>query len=357
MIRPLERDDLPAVAALYAELNRRDPRAPAPGYARFFARVLLDDPELTDPEFPSLVYEDGAAGVVGVIGCHPRRFRLDERRLRLACAGPLIVSPAQRSSGVGALLLRRFAGGPQEMTFNDRSTDQVHTMWRLLGAATDGLGVDRMEPRARPGGVRAEDADLAGHQAAGPGRCRRGAPQSGHPPGRSGAAARWNGGGTWSGGADRVGRAVGTRVPSAPRHTPAYLDSLFALIGETDLGRVVVRRLVRGEDGRPRGAYVMIVAPHGTAHVLNVVTAGRDAGLVLEHLLHDAAAAGAVEVRGRTDATLLGDLFRLGCRLGRGSWSTVRSGDQELVNLALGGRALIPRMEGEWWMRPRPEAL
>lgn len=355
MIRPMTREDLPVLVALYAELDRVDPGRPTPGYTDFFGRALFDDPELTDPEVPSYVFEDADRGVVGAIGCHPRRYLLDGKPLRLACAGPLIVHHDFRPKGVGATLLRRFAGGPQEMSFNDRSIDSVHAMWRAMGGVSDVLASIEWTRVLAPAGYATE-------------KLGRRLAKRGTPPGGA-VVARVSGG---------IGRA-GPPAPAAgsseelehgalielleslarqyrlrPDYTPGYLDSLYGLMAKTVLGDTVVRRLVRDDGGRPIGAYVMIVARHGSAHVLNLPASYRHARTVLEHLFHDAAAAGAVQVAGRCDAAIQAELQGLSCRLRQGAWVTVRSSDPSLADHALTGRGLVPRMEGEWWMRPDP---
>lgn len=354
-IRPLEARDLPAVAVLYAELDRVDPSGPLHGYTEFFDRVLLSDPDLTDPELPSFVYDDPDRGVVGVIGSHPRRYLLGEKRLKLVCGGPLIVHPDFRPSGVGGLLLRRHAGGRQAMTFNDRSIDEVHAMWRVLGAVSDGLTSIEWSKVLSPGGyaTRQVARRITGY----------GSPPAeatitrigkrlrpARPPTPQDGCSEVLENGDFIELTERLGRQYRLR----PDYTPAYLDALFALMGRTVLGDTVVRRLVRGSGDRPLGAYVMILAPHGTAHVMNVVTSHQHAEMVMEHLIHDAATLGAVEVTGRCEMVIQPAVVKAGCRLRQGAWTFVHSKDAELVGLGLSEKAIVSRMEGEWWMRPRP---
>jgi hypothetical protein len=355
-IRRLEHEDLPVLAALYAELDRRDPALPAPGYVEFFRRTLLEPP-LADPEIPSLVYDDPSDGVVGVIGSHPRRFRFGEEPLRLACSGPLIVHPGHRPRGLGALMLRRYAAGPQEMTFNDRSVDSVHTMWRLLGADTDAAASIGWRRVLAPAG-----AALSTFSRRLPGRRR--APGAAAASGLDAVAGRgYRPPLPVSGRAEPLGNEalldlhsrLRRQFPLRPSYDKEFLAALFAAMESVVLGERLVRRLVRAEDDRPLGAYVMSVAEQGTAHVLDITAAYDDAGLVLDHAIHDAAGAGAVEVSGRVEPALLPHLAPRKCRLERTDWVTVKSGDPQLVNAVLSGRALLSRMDGEWWMRPRPE--
>ena len=141
-----------------------------------------------------------------------------------------------------------------------------------------------------------------------------------------------------------------------PAYDDAYLSWLFAAMEVVNVGERLVRRLVRADDGRPAGAYVMYLTPHSQAQVMQVAASGEDVGLVLDHLLQDAAAQGAVEVQGRFEAHLLPYLRSRWCRLVPAEWSTVQAREPALVGAVLSGRALLTRMDGEWWMRPHPGA-
>src|SRR5919106_321765 len=94
-IRALRRDDLPAVCALYEQVARSGSSNSPDGLVRYFERTLLDYP-WADDEIPSLVHEDGSGAIVGFLGSHVRRIRMDGRPLRVACSGQLVASPAAR---------------------------------------------------------------------------------------------------------------------------------------------------------------------------------------------------------------------------------------------------------------------
>lgn len=354
-IRPLREDDLEAVGALYAELDKRDPSLPAPGYAEFFRRVLLEPP-LADPEIPTLVYEDRKDGVVGFIGSHTRPFQYRDKRVRLACSGPMVVHPKHRPRGVGALLLRRFISGPQDATFNDRMLDPVHDMWTRLGGTTDfttTIGWTRVL------GPVTVSATRAFHRLTGryrmPGRALL-APADAitrrrrRPLRPAGSAELLEGDAL----IELVG-SLGREFELRPDYDEGFLRSLFGSMEAVNVEGQLVRSLVRNEAGEVSGAYVMYVAPHGPAEVLTVISPTANAGFVLDHLLFEAATRKAVEVRGRVEAQLFPHLQSRGCRLGRDYWTIVQSKDRELVNAVLSGRALLNRFDGEWWMRPRPE--
>jgi len=355
-IRPLERDDLPAVAALYADFMGWDADATRPGLVAYYARTMLDHPTF-DPEIPTLVFEDPRDGVVGVLGSNVRRFAYRDRPVRLACDGPLIVHPAHRSRGVGALLLRKYLDGPQDVTADDRAIDQVHEMLVRLGGETHGVAslgwslvlapvrfvagafARRTTGREQPPVPRllARADTLAD-------RRLRAAPRAGAvEPLANDALCEL---------IERLGR----RFPLRPQYDGAHLGWLFGEMAAANVDGQLVRRLVRADDGRPAGSYVLYVERHGLAEVIQVVTSEADAPLVLDHLVHDAAAGGAVEVRGRFEHHLLAALRRRRCRTVPVDWACVHARDPELLAAVHGGRALVTRLDGEWWMRPDPFA-
>jgi hypothetical protein len=94
-LRACRRDDLTAVAALYELVMRSGRReAATAGLARYFERTFFDCP-WADEELAPLVYEDEGGHIVGFLGQHVRRVRLDGRLLRLCCGGPLEVDPTR----------------------------------------------------------------------------------------------------------------------------------------------------------------------------------------------------------------------------------------------------------------------
>jgi GNAT superfamily N-acetyltransferase len=354
-IRPLERADLPAVAALYANFMAWDPHATAPALTAYYARTMLDHPGF-DPEIPTLVYDDPQDGVVGVLGSNVRRFTYRDREVRVACDGPLVVHPAHRPRGIGALLLRSYLAGPQDLMADDRSIDQVHAMGLRLGAETHGVASVGWSLVIAPAGfvAGAITRRATGRERSAPGligraeafaqRRRRTTPLVGTTEPLTNAAL-----------IDLVER-LRRPFPLRPRYDDAHLTWLFAEMASVNVDGQLVRRLVRADDGRPLGSYVMYVAPQGIAEVVQLVAAEPDVSLVLDHLIRDASSAGAVEVRGRFEHYLLPALRRRRCRFVPVDWALLHSRDPELLAAVHGGRALLTRLDGEWWLRPRPFA-
>ncbi|HEU4702448.1 MAG TPA: hypothetical protein VFS37_08205 [Conexibacter sp.] len=351
-IRPLERADLPSVAALYANFMGWDEAAVRGELVAHYARTMFDCPS-ADPEIPSLVYADPQDGVVGVLGSNVRPFVHGDRDVRVACPGPLLVHPAHRPRGVGALLLRSYLEGEQDLTADDRAVDQVHAMSLRLRSETHGVAsigwslvlapagfvagalARRATGRSRPPGLVARLST--------PGRRRR---RTQPPAGRAEPLEN----------AALIELVERLRRPFAlrPRYDEAHLTWLFAEMQRANVDGTLVRRLVRADDGRSVGSYVMYVEPQGVAEVVQLAAAEADVPLVFEHLVHDAASGGAVEVRGRFEHHLLTTLRRRRCRIVPVDWALLHGRDRDLLAAVHGGRALLTRLDGEWWMRPDP---
>jgi hypothetical protein len=272
----------------------------------------------------------------------------------VACDGPLIVHPDHRPRGVGALLLRAYLEGPQDLTADDRAIDQAYEMTRRLRGETHGVAsigwshVIAPVPFAvtalgrRVGGERRAAALVA--RAGALAQRRRGNPPEGVvEPLRNEALI------------DLIER-MRRPFPLRPSYDEAFLNWLFAEMASANVDGQLVRRLVRADDGRPLGSYVMYVAPQGIAEVIQLAAAEPDVPVVLDHLIHDASTGGAVEVRGRFEHHLLSALRRRRCRLVPIDWALLHSRDPELLAAVHGGRALLTRLDGEWWLRPRPFA-
>ena len=137
-IRSLERDDLPGVADLFEQVVRSGKPKASRSLVSYFEKTCINNP-WADPEIPSLVYLDGEGRIVGFLGSHVRRLRLDGQPIRLASAGQFVVAPEARRSAVGALLLRRYLAGPQDLTLTDGATKQIQRIWDGLGGESAGL--------------------------------------------------------------------------------------------------------------------------------------------------------------------------------------------------------------------------
>lgn len=358
-IRPLDRADLAEVCGLYERVARSGSDELPPELVGYFERTLLDHPWF-DPDIPSLVYEAPDGEIVGFLGSYVRRIRVDGRRLRLACSGQLVSAPGTRHRGVGALLLRRYLAGPQDVAITDCATDYIRRIWTGLGGTTEtttsigwvkvlrpaklGVLLARRQSRRSLGRVLA---------AVGPGldaAARHLADRlPGSLPERPGTTAQPM---SPAGFVEQIANAS-RFLRLHPDYDLAYLEWLFAELAAVTFRGTPVCQLVLDENGRPVGWYVYYLQPEGIAQVMQVAAPGGDAGAVLDHLFWHADANGAAGVVGRVEAHIVSDLRRCRCMLIPSDWRLVRSGDQALLALLGSSDALLTRLDGEWWMGHR----
>jgi len=357
-IRPLERADLPQVAALYELVARSGRPTPPPLLGAYFERVLLDHP-WADSDIPSLVHVDDDGSIVAFQGSSVRRARFDGRAIRIACAGQLVAHPDARNRAVGALLVRAYLAGPQELTITDTANDQMRRIWMLLGGDMVHASCIGWMRVLRP--WRFSEWYLRER------RMRWGRPTGGRVLGVLDAAStRWIGGLspprepdvtgeplTPSGLVDHL-HAIGDRVRLHLDYDERYLTWLFdALAFVSGLGTPVAR-LVRERDGRVLGWYVYYLVPHGVSRVLQVAASDRHVGRVLDDLLHHAWSCGAIAVLGRLEPRLVEPVASRRIVLHpAGYLALAHSRDTEILGAIASGRSLLTRLDGEWWIQDR----
>lgn len=352
-IRPLERRDLPEVASIATQSSGRS----LAGLANYYERTLLDEP-WADTDIPSLVYEDDDGSIAAFQCSAVRRGHFDGRPIRIACAVSLVSRPDVRYRGLGALLLRAYLDGPQELTITDRATEQVRQIWVLLGGRVAhvscmdwirifrpwSLGVERLihvDPtRTFTQGVTTTLDAVTGRIA------RRWLPPP-RPP---------------------TGYSEELTAASLLEHLPLLTDRvrlhlaydehfvpwLFGEVGAVKARGVPVARLVRAPDGRVRGWYVYYLKAGGVSHVLQIAAPDRDVGAVLDHLFHDAWVNGAAAIRGRVEPRLLDPVSERRSFLQYVGGSLVHSKDPEIIGALAEGDALLTRLDSEWWMGNEP---
>lgn len=355
-IRPLERDDLPAVANLYEEIVRSGGHVAPPGLADYFEQTFVLHP-WADPEVPSLVYLDSDKRIVGFIGSHVRRLRFGDRRVLAGCSGQLVTTLEARQRAAGIFLMRAYMAGPQELTFTDTASDEVRRMWRSLGGEVSQIACVGWVRVLRPG-----------HFAAGELSRRRRLERVTRV-----AEPIWS---LVDRASVRVARsALEPPLPSTttePLTAPlmaghladvassfsvrpeyedeAFVNWLFAALAQPAIRGRLIARLVRAATGSVLGWYVYYHRPRQIAQVLQIAAGERAAGEVLDALFHDARSRGATAVQGRVEGHLFNALGERGCLFHRSGYlALIHGNDSDLLHAIQSGRALLTRMEGDWW--------
>jgi hypothetical protein len=355
-IRPLERDDLEQVAGLFLRVMRPGGRESIPGVAAYLERTTLDHP-WAEPAIPALVFADERGNIVGFIGSYVRRMYVDGRRIRAASPGNLVAAPEVRRLAVGALLLRRYINGPQELTFTDTAGERTRRMWQGLGGEVVHLGslswvrvfrpcqlgTDRLLERrdGRASKVLLPPLSAAGDAVAG--RLARGMLRPEPPRGSAETL---------------TAEAMLAELPELtasmrfyPDYDREYLQWLFEELARPRRRGSLVRRLLRDGD-RVLGWYVYYLKPGGISRVLQVVASDRHIGPVIDHLFHDAHRGGAAALDGRVESQLLEALAHRRCILRYSGASLLHSRKREILDAVFSQHGLLTRMDSEYWAAP-----
>jgi hypothetical protein len=353
-IRPLRREDLPAVAALYESVVRSGKREAPPGLADYFERTFFDCP-WTSADSPSLVYEDAGGNVLGFIGSHMRRLRLDGRVVQVSCGGQLVVDPQARTKAVGAMLFRRQLLGPQDATIADGANEIVRSMWEISGGTSaclksmtwtrvlqpvrfagdfiaGKLGGRRL---ARPLDTLARTLDTAAR----PLIARRLAP---HTPRTTTEPL--------------TPQAMLEHLPELtrslrcfPDYDEPYLEWAFAEMAQVRSRGKLVRSLVRDASGSVIGWYVYYL-DRRLSQVMQIAARRGAAEAVIDDLLHHAYTNGSAAVRGRVEPHLVEPLARRRCLFGWNGQALVYSRHPAVLAVLLSSQCWLERMDGEAWM-------
>lgn len=344
-IRPFARGDLDAIAGLFADVFYHRPLAAPEALKAHIADIYLNHP-WRDPETPSLVYLSDDGAVDGFVGVLPLRLNLGPRRLRGAVAGSLMVRDAAQRPMAGARLLRTFLKGPQDISLGDTTNAVSEALWTRIGGVSLPLSSLEFTALVRP-------ARFAATVAA--------------------TRAPWLG---------PVMKAAGSAIDALRRRAPAgdtqdtmtddagWLTAVAALTRPNALGLELAdggaawllkqaalkrkhgtlhRRVVRGKNGRPIGAYLIYGRRGEPAELLQAVLETRDADAVFAGMMHFARTMGFSAMRGRTQPALMPALFRAGCLMRHRSYTVVDAHEPALLSALQ--HATLGGLFGETWTR------
>jgi hypothetical protein len=353
-IRALERSDLPGATALFELVMGSRGGQAKPAVVEFFERTLFDNP-WADPDLPSLVAIDERARIVGFIAAEVRRLRFRDHPARVVWCQHFVVDPAARRSGAGALLLRRMFKGDQEATVTDNGSDVVRQMWVGLGGQALHLKGIHWVRVFRPWRVAAYVATTRTRPRL-RAMLRRSASALDEVSGL--ATARYlKPASVADTGTPLTPRTLVDAMPTIskrmtlyPDYDEGFLEWLFEeLVRVGRRGRLVANE-VHAERGRTLGWYVYYLRPGWRSEVLQVAAADeRDVGRVLDHLLSHAHAHGSAAVRGRLEPDLVEAVVRRRCLLRHRGGALAHSLDPQLLLAMQSEKALVTRLEGEWW--------
>jgi len=353
-VRACTPDDMPAVAGLFQSKFRHARRAATASLASYLRELYFEHP-WRDPALSAKVFvADGA--VRGFIGILPMRLAFRGRTLRAAVAGSLMVENPQENPLAGARLFRAYLSGPQDVSLSDSANVVSRGMWERLGGKTAPSESMEWVRAFRPFAT----AVALAAELAPPARFVR--PIASVADGIAGLFSRDLFGLQPAGAAAQDDEAsddelirlipeLANAYEARPAWDPATLRWMLAHAADKNRHGPMVRRIVRGKDGRALGCYVYYGRRGGVAWVLQLLARPDAIAPVLDHLFASAFARGCVAVRVRTQARLLDPLQRRHCLFFQRSATVVHSHDAELVAAIRGGEALVTGLSGDAWTR------
>ncbi len=352
-VRPLAKEDLPAVAAVYNRVFLKSPHPPSSTLLSHLESQFLP----SGGKSGSLVYvRDGT--VAGFVGSLPMTMIIEGREAKVAVLTSLMVDNHEGDPMGGAKLIRAMVSGPQDITISETASRTSVAMWRSLrGAVLPGYSLDWLKILSPVGYVVARLARgssiarvaapvtlaidrIIAHHPVGPQHWRPYVAKamksvtshdvSVHEAARiiSDLATGYDARPLWDG--DRLER----RLEAA---------SVKSLLGPLTL------RAVQGRGPKPAGIFMFHGPKHAVGHVLQVLARPGQAGLVLDEMFRHAASIGLVALRGRADPTLLDAMIGRDCSLTNTATTVAIARDQTLLETMIAGRAFITGLAGENW--------
>lgn len=354
-IRPLRSSDMEQVTRLVGDAFPLGSTSRDVDLRASLTRLFLDNPWF-DPEIPSLVLEGADGRLLGFIGSAVRRMRLDGRPVRMACSSSLATSPAGRTKGVGALLLRRFLGGQQDLTMTDSAGAATEKLWTRLGGFSVPIASIAWIRPLRPLGLAATVLlRRLGREELGTHLRRRLAMARPHPTRFSLAKLAVEPVGVtlepWRP-RDVVARLEEIAEPHrlVPDYDEPFLEWIMREVDEVkSRGGAVAAMVRRGE--QTLGWYVFLIHPSGLGQEVQLIARDVHAATVRRQLLFHAQELGASAVYGRLDAQHVRanvvdprTLLRPGLRF------LVHTHDDHVASAIRSGDAALSGLEGDGWM-------
>jgi hypothetical protein len=353
-IRPLRRDDLPQVASLIELVYRSGSRVPPPGLVSHLEKILLNHP-WADAELPSLVYVDRDGAVKGFLGLHVRRMMFDGRPIRVACGGQLATEPAVRGQAAGALLVREYLRGPQDLSLTDSASEIVQQMWERFGGETVHLQCIGWVRLFRPWRFASEFLFRERKALKQAGRAVSSVldPATSMAAGSYVSVRRPDVSATQLTPRDLAATLpkLADRVRLRPDYDEEFLAWLFQRLAEVTSRGTPVGFVVRDGAGRELGWYMYFLQVGGISRVLGIAANARSVGSVLDHLLHHAQSSGSAGLQGRLEPELVEPLSRRRCLFHSSGYRVlIHSSRPEILCAIQSGAALLTRLDGDYWM-------
>jgi hypothetical protein len=355
-IRPVDEADIPAVADLFQRIFVAKGHSAPAALVDYMNALFIDGPE-RDPAIRSKVHVKPDGRISGFIGAMPLAMSFKGTALRAAVCGPLMVDGHAADPLAGARLLRAFLAGPQDLSLTETANAVSTAMWRKLrGTALPDYSLEwvyvlrpagfALETRAWHSAARflrpvAGTFDILGARVLE--RMKRSGPLQVAKTGLSCEAD------------DAAVVDLIKRFTSAFELHPVWhgqaLEYILADAASKSQFGPLRRCVVTTRSGNAIGAYLYHGGKGRIARVLQILHAPGQAGAVIEQLLGDAGASGAVGLRLRVQPWLLDALLGRGGFFLHRSSTLVHSRNPALLAPFVSGKAFFNGLAGEAWSR------
>lgn len=354
-VRPLLRDDIPQVAALYQKVFGNGQSLPLDGLAAYLRSIFFDNPWY-DEALPSLIHENADGRIVGCLGIMPRPMTLNGRALRVAVTHTFMVDPESRSTLAALALAKRVHSGVHDLALA-QGNELSRKLWQGLGGPTCFLYSLRWTRLLKP--ARYVLSLLDGRELPRP-LWSALAPGSGVVDALFARLPR-------SHFRQRTPSQIGEDLDPAtllaglpdvvrlrslrPDYDEGSLRWLFQILGQKRTPGSFHKVAVRGRDGQLLGWYLLYLRPGATGEVVQIGAHPGTIRDVLEHLFHYAWRHGAAAVSGQLDPPFMDAFADAYCVFHKdGSWILVESRHPDVLDAIFRGDAFLTRLEGEWWI-------
>lgn len=361
-IRFLEERDLPVIANMMHRVLRNG-KGDAPVALQDYMRgFYLEGPGCGD-DLGSLVHVDDDGKVSGFIGVHILPMIYQDRLLRAAISGSLMVEKGNRDPMAGARLLKAFANGHQDLSFSETANHMSTQMWtRLRATPAPQYSLDWIRI-IRPSSF---VLDMASKRIGLAGLFRPFASAADRLYRKRLPARRVQ----WAATPAEGLASPGMQVREIDRDTftsllepltahfalrPRWADMPLAHMLEdaaqkTGQGNMVLAS-VTAANGAPVGAFAYYPQKGSVARVLQVLARPGQEGTVIDCLSDHAAARGVAALRGRSQPALLTAMLVRRIAFLPATTTVVHSRDPEIFQAMLNGQAFLNGLAGEEWSR------
>jgi hypothetical protein len=302
-----------------------------------------------DADLPSWVAVHGET-IAGFAGVLPRRMQYDERPVRVAVGCQFMVDPQRRHSLAALELLKRFFGGPQEISIADGANEASRALWVAAGGCSSPLhnlhwvrllrpaqGALQLAPRRLRGfsALAAPFAALA--DACLPRRRTPGTPWREEELDAAGLAA-----------ALHEHRGV---FALRPQYDEASADWLLRQARAKQRHGLLQGCALRERGGRVAGWFLYYLSS-GMSQVVQLGARHDRVPAVLDSLFEHARTRGAVAIQGRLEPHMASGLQGKSCLLQtRGTRTLLHAHRAPVLLPFYRGDAFFSRLDGEWWTR------